>query len=313
MREIVLNRASISAPCINTATGWLATTIREVGCLISNGITFKYLRQAEEAYNIYVCGSVSLNDVARRMALSNCRDEFNLWSSLTSRVPAYLPDTETLLKAMGGIEAVDDNGDRHQDIIFCASVFGIAVGFPSEESWQASTVKVRYLLLQDDGQIVEYSDNVDHVSSVGHGTEIVERTRLRIRDEVTTGESLWNHRTELYPDMEFGADIERAIGNLAGSALLPVLRKLEEINEGAKRWREDLSPWPTFACKVTSESGRVMEDPELKKFRFFRSSTGGQILCEHHARVGNSIRIHFHIDAKDKKVTVGYIGQHLPL
>ena len=93
--------------------------------------------------------------------------------------------------------------------------------------------------------------------------------------------------------------------------LSTVVNRLMDLDRAAGAWRDGAAP--SWTCKVTPESDRVMSQPRLREARRFRSAKGTRVIFAWHARFGSGGRIHLRFDARVREIEIGYVGSHLPL
>ena len=193
-------------------------------------------------------------------------------------------------------------------LLLCAITDAIAVSLPSERVWDHDRLTVDFQELRPDGSFGEEEETVDNLARSSHGGAILQRHRERLpppRDAA----GLWQQRTQLFPHLTFGPDVEQCVELHAG--LLPtIVNRLKDLDAAAAAWHDGAAP--PWTCKVTPESDRVMDNPKFREARRFRSGDGTRVLFEWHARFGNGGRIHLRFDASVRKVEIGYVGPHLP-
>ena len=194
-------------------------------------------------------------------------------------------------------------------LLLCALDDSVAVSFPTHTDWDRDRLVVRLDELLPNGTFSDESEEIDQLSRTVHAEPICLRYRENRRANLRSGKELWRRRREAFPNLLFGLDVEDDVAALPH--LRTAINRLSELDAAAADWSD--GPAPPWTCKVTNESARVRNNPQLREARRFRSRSGVHEFFYWHARFGNHGRIHLRFDASAREVEIGYIGSHLPL
>ena len=307
---MILNHASL-VPCgRDEAVAWLADTASGMAALVEHGAAVASLRMCRSAHEVRCSPDGSLFDAYQDLRQRGALEEYRFLMRLSTKSP--------LLRDVGA-----DSADRflrceektlpQEDgapLLLCAVTDAIAVSLPSEPVWDRDRVTVDFLELLPDGSLVEEGETVDNLARSPHGAAIVQRYRKRLpppRDAA----AFWRQREQMFPHLTFGPDVEHQCGALNAGMLSTVVNRLMDLDRAAGAWRDGAAP--SWTCKVTPESDRVMSQPKLREARRFRSVKGTRVIFEWHARFGSGGRIHLRFDARVREIEIGYVGGHLPL
>ena len=307
---MILNHASL-VPCgRDEAVAWLADTASGMAALVEHGVAAASLRMDRSVHEVRCSRDRSLFEAYQELRQRGALEEYRFLMRLSTKSP--------LLRDVGG-----DSADRflrceektlpQEDgapLLLCAVTDAIAISLPSEPVWDRDRVTVDFLELLPDGSLAEGGEAVDNVARSSHGTAIVQRHRERLpppRDAT----AFWRQREQMFPHLTFGPDVEQQCGALNAGLLSTVINRLMDLDRAAAAWRDGATP--SWTCKVTPESDRVMSQPKLREARRFRSVSGRRLIFEWHARFGSGGRIHLRFDAGVREVEIGYVGGHLPL
>ena len=308
MREMIFNHASVGAydSGIGEASQCLRDVVGGIGQTVKCGATSAVLWIACSYHEIRCQPGYSLHEVWLRLRVQH-PDEFRFFGRLIDKHKFLEPARLTLYE-----ERTLPAGDG-LPLIFGAIADGVLIGFPSEARWDSDLIAVEFGELLSNEILDERSEEVDQLTRFSHADPICVRHRSRMAAEIGNSPSeLWEKRQDVFPHLQFGADVERHL--LSEANRLPeIIKKLNSLNQSGREWAESGGAVPPWKTRVTSESVGVRSDPKLLNKRYFRSRSGSQELFEWHARLSHGGRIHLRIDAGSRVIEIGYIGPHLPL
>ena len=317
MRELVLNHASIATSDLESATTWLKQLAIGMASLNRLGIGKSELRMSRYPYEIQCTDVTSLHDLMFFLRNSGARDEYQYLSRLSSKSPlleSVSEDVEDKFTRceVRGLDARALSPEDGAPLLYCAIADGIAIGFPSDPVWEQDQIDVYFEELSLDGnELGEVDETIDNLTRAEHAETISERHRANMRDLSNLAE-LWERRSEIFPHLKFGLDVESQLGQINPSAVSAVTKKLSMLDGDSAKWRTTDTTMPQWSCRVRPESNSVRNNPSLIEARRFRSRNGNREIFEWHADFGYN-RIHLRFDAQTKEVEIGYIGEHLPL
>ena len=313
---MVLNHASLSSPDRVTAIHWLRDIAVGMSVLIREGVAGPVLRSSLSPYEIFCFDTWTLGDAYQELRRQGGRDEYVFLLRLVTKSPLLeqvASDLEDRFLRCEDRTLASSNGEP---LLFCAISNGIAIGFPSDQTWDKSAVTVRFSELLPDGSIAEASETIDNLTRLTHARPIFERYSARIRDglyQFNSGAALWEATSEAFPNLTFGPNVESHLARLNTGDLGTIFNRLASLDATAANWRkleDDVPPWRT---KVTNETASVRDNSVLRQSRRVRSSDGSRQLYLWHARYGGSGRIHIRFVRSTYLIEIGYIGPHLPL
>lgn len=315
MREMVLNHASLASPDRHAAVEWLRDVTTGISWLTQHRIAEPMLRMSKSHSDILSAPGWSLWDILQEMRRIGARDEYVMFSRLTSKAPLLEdidPDVENRFRFCEAITLPSPDGDP---LVIAAITNGISVGFPSEPIWDSPKLTVMFDEMFPSGDIQEASEEIDNLTRSEHAKYIYERHRSLFRDrlrEFRNGMDLWSGRQEAFPNLRFGPDVEKHLAELNPVFLGGVVIKLSSLDDYVAKWHEVSDTPPSWEIRVTDESESVKNDARLRELRRFVSSDGTHQLFMRHARFGGGGRIHFRLVSSSRRIEIGYIGPHLP-
>ena len=312
MREMVLNHASLDSPDQHIAVEWLKDLAAGMAQLVNKNIAERSLRSCQSLYETFCLSEWSLWDAILELQAGGARDHYLFLARLSAKVPLLSDVGQDVADRFRACEAKKLSPQDGEPLVLCAITDGIAVGFPSDPIWDRDQVTVSFNELLPDENIGEASETIDNLTRSVHALPICERYRANLR-QFTNSAALWESREEAFPNLVFGPDVEHNLTTLNSSALQIVIKRLAILDASAREWSDTGGTMPSWKCKVTPESQSVRNNPQLLRFRQFKSHQGTQKLFEWHARFGSSGRIHLRFDPGSYEVEIGYIGPHLPL
>ena len=308
MREMVLNHASVLAPAASreAVVEWLADLSVGMESLITDGVTSPQLRTSKELYKTPCLPDWSLYDAVQGVRAAVHRDEYRSLQQLVTKAPLLRDMPKDLRDRFLGAEEASVTGKDGDPLVLCAIADGIAVGLPSDPSWDRDCLTVEFSELSADETFSSASEVIDNLTRSGHAANITERHRERLRrgsDPV----ALWRDRHLCFPDLAFGPSVETDLQRCAAN-FRTVVRRLIDIHDAAADWKAHGGSAPRWRTKVTGESQLT---PTQRDARRFPSHRGTKELFTWHARFGSAGRIHLRFDAETREVEIGYIGPHL--
>ena len=307
MRELLLNHASLVADSRSAAVAMLKGVVSGMVDLVDCGAAEPVLRSARDMTQTPCAPGFSLFDALLDLRRTGAREEFAFFAGLATK-PPFVSDLGTEHRFFR-CEAQHIHPDDGAPLLLCALEDAVAVSFPTHPDWDRDRIVVHFEELLPNETFSDESEEIDHLSKASHAESICRRYRENRRADIRSGAELWRHRREAFPNLLFGPDVEAHIAALPH--LRTVINRLSELDAAVASWSGGAAP--QWICKVTNESGRLRENPQLREARRFRSRSGAREFFFWHARFGNHGRIHLRFDAAAREVEIGYIGSHLPL
>lgn len=139
------------------------------------------------------------------------------------------------------------------------------------------------------------------------------------RQNLNSGESLWEKRTVLFPEITFCEKVKNQLqnSNYSPSVLQNVIRHLDCMNKYMKAVRSGEIKAPNYT-QMGIEASRESEIT-LKHFghlRTFQCPDGKKRVFSWHSKIRGkaNLRIYFYPpDEENEHFLIGYIGRHLPI
>ena len=321
VRDLVLNHTSLTPPDTRSAIEWISDLIEGVSGLIrSHVVSGKLIRTSPDSpVNLlyFQCVDGSRVDNVFRLLRSNSRREVSRRLQLLVN-KSLIEDLDLAIvekfescdaEGCGSISLTPEDG---APLLLCALSNGIAVSFPSQELWRRDVLNVRYIedVLLEDGNFAGHSESVDNLSQSTNAQAILDRHRASIR-ECSGPRDLWSRRSELFPHITLGPDVETQLRSIDNKVLGTVIKRLTALDQAIGIWRESGTSAPKWGSLVTRESDSVMNESKWRYARTFRTSEGGTAVFELHARYGSG-RIHLRLNQSTRALEIGYIGPKLP-
>ncbi|MCA1376996.1 MULTISPECIES: hypothetical protein [unclassified Bradyrhizobium] len=188
------------------------------------------------------------------------------------------------------------------DSVLCAVTNSILVGLFRSRLWDFDSMGFL-------SKEVAYC--FDHIAIPGHATAIANRRTQLARIDLTS-RNFWERKSEAFPHLAFGLDIESQIGKFSATLLPLLFRRLSELDNLARAWRESANGRPpAMLPPITGESAPTMA--RYANARRFRGEDGVVRTFEDHVWVDRTHRVHIFLHDNEKKIEVGYVGRHLPI
>lgn len=304
MRDAVLNSAGLSVQfpnqdealdaLDNVASGLIALS---VGKHIA-----PHLWSRNQPFQISVCQGMNLIELFREY-LGRDKDRATFLLRMVTRCP--IDDGVEAANLEDFVENEIEGLPGCIDLLWCAvSDTKIAVSLTPENRWLKNPLTLKL------GRNGTYPKSVDveNVFSFDSAQDtLVRLNALRLTGIVPA--DLWKHRSDLFPNLIFGTDVEKQLQTLGADHFVSAVERMVEIDKAATEWDATTNPSPTYLSKVTGESAATMQ--KYGHERIYRSSTGQIKTFEKHARLHNGGRIHLREIPLQSKIEIGYIGKHL--
>ena len=319
VREFVLNSASLPAPDIESGSRWLLDIARGMSTLVHRSLVEPRLRTNVRMHELRCAPGITMDQALWDLMRRGEMETYIFMSQLAKLTPIHLELQEEVrdrflrCEAIGceplGMAAIDG-----ELLVLCACSGSVLVSHPFNSMWDRDSLTVVLNELQpDDASVVEVSETVNALSRSSHADAIASRIGSGVLGTIKTFEMLWELRSEAFPHLEFGPDVNGQLNVINQGLVSGIKDKLTALNRDAGRWQTQRRGDIRWSIRVTDESNSVKNDPRLSEARRFASVTGNSEFFFPHARLGNSVRIHLRVDSESRTVEVGYIGKHLPL
>ena len=310
MRQMVLNHASVYAPNarLEDVLAWLADLAEGIAELVSRRVVESAWRMCNALELTPCLTDYSLADAIWKMQASGHREASRYLLRLATKTPLLSEVTKEIESRFWGCETQSLPAEQGKPLLLCAIADCVAVGLPSNCTWDRDQLTVEFDELLPDESLKRVSEDIDNLTRSIHANAIQRRHSERLAWG-SDPESLWANREQAFPSLQFGPGVERNLKDQA-TDLTTIVGKLVQLDRAAEAWKVKKGAAPSWPIMVTDEAS--LKPQHLQK-RSFLSQQGTHKLFTWHARFGSGGRIHLRFDATTQEVEIGYIGPHLPL
>jgi hypothetical protein len=271
------------------------------------------LRMRRPLYDIQCASDGSLFDAVQALRNRQTERDATLFLlRLSQKLPLITELPPMIVDRFRGCESIQPSAADGEGLMLCAHIGGIAISIPLAPFWDVDLLMVRFLELTDEGLLAEVSDYIDNLARAVHAAPILERDRIGAHAQLTR-ETFWETRGVVFPLLKFGLEVEGHVRRLDPNIFATAMRRIDDLHESVRDWKDLGGDAPPWRCRVTPESATTMANERLRQARMFRDSAGSARLYEWHARFGSAGRIHLRFDGSTRDIEIGYIGGHLPL
>lgn len=314
MRDLVLNHASLTPPTSHDAISWLREIVTCIAYLGKKRVTSgKAIRVGDSAAGWL--DQILCQDGSRVVDSQLGREEARRLRRLRERSLEYEVDAELASRLRGceatGCPSINLNPNDGKPLLLAAFIRGIAISYPSHQTWRNDRLRVKFEELSDIGVLHETSIDLDNISDRSDAKSISDRHQDQLRIDTTTPDEFWRTKDVAYPHLKFGNDVKDQLSNNHGRFQV-VTRNLATLNAFAREWQTTRGAAPPWGNLVRPESESVRNNPSLANQRVFTSSDGRKESYFLHTNFSKGDRIHLRIDRATFLVEIGYIGRHMP-
>jgi hypothetical protein len=305
--DMVLNDLSfIPASDVLAAKSQMAGLVQTVKSAMLHGVKGA-LRTRSSLYGTILSEGYQFERWANDRTVN--ADERLFLLRLTTRSPYWLGDI--LLENRVGVSecCFDWNPAMGLGVAFLLDT--LAVSLASNSIWDEWLIPLNCAELTTDGDI-SYSDEVvHHASAPLHVEQNATWIQQRLRGDLHSGRELWDRREEVLPSLEFCPGVQTQLETLAPELLSAVVRHLSALQTYCSTWtsggfNKDAIP---LTISVESESTLARFGAE----RTFVCHDGiPRTFSLHTKGTPGPFRIYLLAEAQPGKLTIGYIGPHLP-
>jgi hypothetical protein len=253
----------------------------------------------------------SIGEIALQMYETPDHDVATFFEALVQAIPSdmgldkWSVDSILRIEPTGPAAGIEDTYESAKaagvDGILCALASFILISLPTSTLWRFNLMGF---------QVGSSSYQFDHISCSEHAIQIRSRRTDAIRGALRCN-NFWKLRDHAFPHLKFGLDVEDQIGSFSTVYFSLALKRLAELNDRARRWREpSCNTFPEGTTPITPESEQTMK--RYAQTRNFRGHDGVIRTFEEHMWIDPGNRIHLIRHSTVRIVEVGYIGRHLP-
>jgi hypothetical protein len=196
----------------------------------------------------------------------------------------------------------------------------LAVSKELEESF-ANELSIATFLLNIDPKQIEVKTQVKEFVSTSENllqtNPVIQKFPLvYVPDDlpfplINTVAELWQIRDNLYPFLIFCDNIQKELAKADPTKFEIVKRRLLELNLDCKSWKEGFFNPIRVTGNPRPESATVRNNPKLRKQRTFLCPDGVKRFFELHTSMPDYWRLYYFPLEEEKKLIIGYIGEHL--
>jgi|GEM_PF-1070837 len=321
MPDLVLNELSFqilgtsdrvcAAQDAPTARSWMAALVETIRAAGAYGVQ-QTIRTDSAFLTIELAGGYSLPQWRNDSAVN--RDLRIFFSRLATRAPYLDGALEELLNQAGRMEA-RFQGTIAGGLLAAFLLDGVAVSWPSGDTWRQTSLAFNLFSLSDDGEVVESIPHCRHASDPAHWDIHAEWIEQCYRSGIHDGAALWAMAPQLFPRLEFCGDAPGQLQSLTGNEryFQWVINCLFDADLECSRWTVGQFPHSALPGPASGESKPVHDNPDLRRHRMFRTPTGELLMFEHHMKnKAENKRIHYLVDESRRRIIIAYVGDKLP-
>jgi hypothetical protein len=238
------------------------------------------------------------------------REEQTFFRSLTAKAP-FWSDADPDIKDNFDLSEVFYQGRSAIGLRFALVSDALAISLLSDVCWDCSQLELELRRIEDE-DLIEEKTIIFHASRSSHVIHHSDWIAKKIRQNIQDGLDLWQRKAELFPHLEFCANVEKKLASLEPNSPIfrQILKRLSELEEAAHNWTEGSFNLDSLPSKVTPESESRLKDFSQKLT--FMCPDGVSRLFSLHSRVTPGAgRVYFSLELGPGKIIIGYIGQKI--
>ena len=187
------------------------------------------------------------------------------------------------------------------------------VSLTGDVRFEVDPVRIRVSKLDTEVLLVEEKE-VCSLTTTAQVTNRVNWLQDRLQKDIPDGKVAWEKQTEYFPNLIFCREAGSALRALSGREpyFYQICRHLFVLNSFCAEW-PNLGLSALTAITWSEESDSTLNNRRLRAMREFNCPDGERRLFSPHSKpTGGNIRIHFLPLREQKKILIGYMGDHLP-
>jgi hypothetical protein len=200
----------------------------------------------------------------------------------------------------------------HADALQCAYVMdGLSISISSDDPWNGPYIELVEQTISDDGNIVDRRVQVHHGSRPAHIAEHETWIKTQRLPDVANGKDLWDRRADIFDYLDFSASVSDSLIGLSENdpKLRLALSGLTDLETCCARWDEIKGGFDSSQLNASPESPATLR--KFGEHREFTCPDGIKRQFSWHLKK-NTTRIYFMPIPETRRMTIGYIGKHLP-
>lgn len=180
--------------------------------------------------------------------------------------------------------------------------------------WDKDTLQGKYRKLNMYGDIDEWECTISNITEKTNLRELIREQSDRAFSSISSGQDLWEHREELFPNLIFCESVKKQLyEDSERYHVIRVMLRLKKMQEYFSEEHEEYDP-KEMGLNARTESETVKTDNDLKNKRLFTLPSGKTEYFYDHISFSGKYsdgRIHFLPDVRNMCCYIGYIGRHL--
>lgn len=230
MRQMVFNHASIVVSNKHHTLAWLKDMALGMRELIDTGVSplHQGLRMSSQGCAIFY--SMLYGDFNARWK-TEMREEIEFLTELSKITPLIKDAGKDTIDRLSRCQEKTLPSEDGKPLLFCVFTDGIAVGFPSDDTWDRDEVTVQFDELLPDDSIEEMLETIDNLTRLAHAPVIRERHIAALR-QLTNPDAFWNAREEAFLRLKFLPSVRERLNDLNSIAWAKVTKALDRMEIG---------------------------------------------------------------------------------
>ncbi len=316
---LIFNDLSIQkAATQRIAQDWFSEMIKTIADLIDEDVCEKTLHSKINLYDIdLIKNNYGFQEWLDEIHI-NDRELFEFALQLSIQSPAY-----ACLKSQ---QALNDEYFRSEfnltgTNIKCEALGvallsdGIAISLPSSEEWRGDSIDIEQFLYDETDENLDSPNrsfhHVRHASQANHVDNVIQHWRHELLGQITNTQKLLDYWNTVFPNLDKSQ--ENLLQDLQGETFKSVVSRLWALNNTCKEWESNNTNQPSYPMHARPESKQTMQIKILADKRLSTCPKQGLKHFEMHCDIQPSgFRLYWLENQQQKRITIGYIGPHLP-
>ncbi|MDD5269220.1 MAG: hypothetical protein PHO08_19225 [Methylococcales bacterium] len=316
---LIFNELSIqAAPTKNQAQYWFSEMITTIADLIDEEVCEKTLHSKIDLYNI----DLIENNYGFQEWLEDTRSfNFELYGfalHLSTQRPVYdcLKTQQELDDEYFRSEFVLENTDTKCEALGVALLSdGRAISLPSSEKWKVDSIYIEQFLYDETDEELDctrpIAHRVRHASQANHVDSVIQHWRHGLLNQINNSQKLLEIWNSAFPNLDQSKG--NSLHELQGETLTSTVFRLGQLDNACREWKSKNENEPTYPMKARPESKATMQQKNLADMRLSTCPHQGQKHFVMHCDIQpKGFRLYWLENQQQKRITIGYIGSHLP-
>lgn len=195
--------------------------------------------------------------------------------------------------------------------------------FPTGIPWNETPISVEVNELNETAEMISSTSDINNLFSTAIVDNLESVLSYERNNSIQSGNEILNTQQAYFPFICFcGMATEQLLHGYFSKTIFDQIKEsIIILNSFCANWENGFYDNYSHANlrmaglnhNVSGESSSVLQDPTLRNEREFWLPNGRKELFENHIKISKGYRIHFYVNPDNKKVYIGYIGNHLRL